>query len=337
MKPTTYKMGTLFISAMLLTTTAACSSSATNGEAPSATTQDKETTQEKQTTQDKAATQKSKVKVDEAKATELIAQFEGKTPAKLVVPSVALVEILDVLGVKPVGVPTSTIELPEGVNDVTKIGSALKPDIEQITNLQPDLILGPSSIKDSLEKQFKPASLKTAYLPTDSLEELKLTTVVLSRVFKQEKKAEEFLAKLHAQEKEALQVAKGKNAPKILFLFGSAESFMLMNENTFAGSLAKKMGASNVVSDVLKSKEAYIPLNIENVVMANPDVILLVAHGDADAAIKKFEEDVKKNGAWEKLNAFKNGKVKALNYNQFGVASIVKAPEAYKELAEKLY
>ncbi|RAV22797.1 helical backbone metal receptor [Paenibacillus contaminans] len=275
--------------------------------------------------------------VDESKATELIAQFGQQAPAKVVSASVAIAEILNTLGVKPVGVPTSTIALADELQGVQKIGSALKPDVEQVTKLQPDVVLGPTSIKDSLEKQFKPANLKTAYIPTDSLEELKLSMVVLSRVFKQEQKAADFFAKLDKQEQEALSVAKGKTAPKVMFLFGSAESFMLMNENTFPGSLAKKLGASNIVSDVLKSKETYVALNIENVVAANPDVILLVAHGDPDAAIKKFEEDVKKNGAWEKLNAFKNGKVKALDYNTFGVASLVKAPNAYKELAEKLF
>lgn len=275
--------------------------------------------------------------VDETKASELQAQFGSEMPVKVVSASVAMAEILDAIGVLPVGVPTSTIALPENLKNVQKIGSALKPDVEQITKLQPDVILGPVSIKDSLEKQFKPASLKTAYLPSDSLEDLKLSMVVLSRVFKQEQKANDFFAKLDKQEAEALELSKGKTAPKVMFLFGTADSFMLMNENTFPGSMAKKLGASNVVTDVLKSKETYIALNMENVVTANPDVILLVAHGDPDAAVKKFEEDVKKNGAWDKLNAFKNGKVKALDYNLFGVSSVIKAPEAFKEMADKLY
>jgi iron complex transport system substrate-binding protein len=277
------------------------------------------------------------VTVDEKAAAELQAQFGSDMPAKVVTTSVAFTEILHVLGVKPTGVPTSTLELPEDFKDVQRIGSALKPDVEQITKLQPDVVLGNDSIKDSLEKIFKPASLKSVYLPSNSLEDLKLSMVVLSRVFKQEQKANDFFAKLDKQEQEAINLSKDKTAPKVMFLFGSADSFMLMNESTFPGSIAKKLGATNVVSDVLKSDETYVPLNMENVVTANPDVILLVAHGDPNTAIKKFEEEVKKNGAWEKLNAFKNNRVQALDYNLFGVASIVKAPEAYIEMANKLY
>jgi len=320
----------LLTGALLLALAVGCSSKEKTAEAGQETTT-------QVATEEKAAAPASAYTVDETKAAELQAQFGDAAPSKVVVASVAISEILNELGVMPVGVPTSTLELPAAFKDLPRIGSALKPDVEQVTKLQPDVILGPESIKTSLDKQFKPANLNTAYLPADSLEELKLTTVVLSRIFKKEDQANAFLAKLAEQEKSSVEQASGKTQPKIMILFGSAESFMMMNENTFAGSIAKKLGASNVVSDVLKSEETYIPLNMENVVAANPDVILLVAHGDANTAVKKFEEDVKKNGAWDKLNAFKNDKVKALDYNLFGVASVVKASDAYQQMLSILY
>ncbi|WP_018758199.1 ABC transporter substrate-binding protein [Paenibacillus terrigena] len=320
----------LLTGALLLALAVGCSSKEQTAEAGQETTT-------QVATEEKAAAPASAYTVDETKAAELQAQFGDAAPSKVVVASVAISEILNELGVMPVGVPTSTLELPAAFKDLPRIGSALKPDVEQVTKLQPDVILGPESIKTSLDKQFKPANLNTAYLPADSLEELKLTTVVLSRIFKKEDQANAFLAKLAEQEKLSVEQASGKTQLKIMILFGSAESFMMMNENTFAGSIAKKLGASNVVSDVLKSEETYIPLNMENVVAANPDVILLVAHGDANTAVKKFEEDVKKNGAWDKLNAFKNDKVKALDYNLFGVASVVKASDAYQQMLSILY
>lgn len=218
--------------------------------------------------------------IDEKKVTELLAQFNNKTPAKVATVSVSITEILNELGVEPVGVPTSSSKLPEAFAKVARIGSSHQPNLELIAKLTPDVA---------------------------------------------------------KEESAALESSKGKTAPKVLFLFGSAESLMLMNENTFAGSFAKKLGASNVVSDVMKLKEAYTPVNMESIVAANPDAILIVAHGDPAAAAKKFEEDVKNNGSWEKLSAFKNGKMKTLDYNLFGIASIMNAPAAYKELSQVLY
>ncbi|MFX3636482.1 MAG: helical backbone metal receptor [Candidatus Pristimantibacillus sp.] len=336
MKKVGWKLG---IITLLIATTTACgnnnnqASTMNTAAAPSSTETPTATNEPTATEAQVAAT----TVVDENKVAEILAQFNNETPAKTITLSVAITELYNELGLELVGVPTSTSKLPEAYDQVTRVGNSHQPDLEQMVKLQPDVVLGPSSIKDSLEKNLTTTSLHTAYLPVDSLEELKLTTVALGRLYKQEEKAEALLQKFTEQENEALKLAEGKTAPKVLFLFGSAESLMFMNENTFAGSLAQKLGASNVVSDVLKLTETYIPLNMENIVEANPDVILLVAHGDPAAVAAKFEEDVKKNGAWEKLNAFKNGKMKTLDYSLFGTASLVKAPDAYKELAQILY
>ncbi|UNK17161.1 helical backbone metal receptor [Paenibacillus sp. N3/727] len=279
----------------------------------------------------------SSVAVDEAKVEEIMKQFKGKTPDKVVTVSVSISELLNELGVIPVGVPTTSSQLPAAFDQVPRIGSSHQPDLEQIAKLQPDFVLGPASIKDNLDKLFKSASLPSAYLPADSLDELKLSMVTLGRLFKKEDKAEAFLQQFNEKENAVIEKTKGKEAPSVMILFGSAESLMFMNENTYTGSLVKKLGASNVVTDVLKLKETYIPLNMESIVAANPDVILLVAHGDPAAVAKKFEEDTKKNGAWEKLDAFKNDKLIALDYSLFGIASIVKAPEAYEEMFKILY
>ncbi|WII40101.1 helical backbone metal receptor [Paenibacillus thiaminolyticus] len=283
-----------------------------------------------------AGSEQSANEEDEAMA-ELLKQFGEQKSARIVTLSVSITEILHELGIEPVGLPTTNSKLPESLADVPRIGSSHQPDLEQIAKLQPDVVLGPASIKDSMEKKLGPASLPSAYLPVDSLEQLKLSTKTLGRLLGRDDQAKAFLQDIEREEREAIEQVKGKPAPKVMFLFGSAEALMLMNDNTFAGSLARNLGAVNVVSEELKLTEAYVPFNMESIVAANPDVILLVAHGDPDAVAKKFEEDVKKNGAWEKLNAFQNGKMATLDFELFGIASIVKAPDAYKEMARTLY
>ncbi|TQK74146.1 iron complex transport system substrate-binding protein [Brevibacillus sp. AG162] len=331
MKHAGWKTGMI---ALLLTGVVGCSNSAS----PEAPTQQSATSSHPDSsTSSQQAFHTIKISVDEKKAEELLTQFKTQPPTKVVTVSVAITEILNELGVTPVGVPTTSSKLPASLDNVPRIGTSHQPDLEQVAKLQPDVILGPTSIQASIDKKFKPAALPTAYLPVDSIDELKLSTVVLGRLFKQEEKATAFLQSIMEKEKTIIEATKGKSAPKVLFLFGSSEALMVMNENTFVGSLARNLGASNVASDVLKQTETYVPLNMESIVAANPDVILLVAHGDPNAVTKKFEEDVKKNGAWEKLSAFKNGKMKALDYSTFGIASLVKVPAAYEELANILY
>lgn len=277
------------------------------------------------------------VAVDEALVEEILSQFDNKTPSTTVTLSVAITELFNDLGLSLEGVPTTQSELPAAYQDVHKVGSSHQPDLEVIASLTPDAILSPESIKDSIEKMLKPSGLKGAYLPVDSLDGLKASLVAIGRLYGKEAEAEQVLSSFAEQESEIVKSVEGKDAPSVMFLFGSTDYLMLMNEDTFAGSLARNLGATNVLTDTMQSTETYVPFNMESVVEANPDVILLVAHGDAEAVAKKFEEDVKKNGAWEKMSAFKNGKMKTLDYNLFGVASLSKTPEAYKALSSVLY
>lgn len=275
--------------------------------------------------------------VDEALVEEILSQFDNKTPSTTVTLSVAITELFNDLGLPLQGVPTTQSELPAAYQDVQKVGSSHQPDLEVIASLTPDAVLAPESIKDSINKMLEPSGLKGAYLPVDSLDGLKASLVAIGRLYGKEAEAAQMLSSFAEKESEIVKSVEGKEAPSVMFLFGSTDYLMLMNEDTFAGSLARNLGATNVLTDTIQSTETYVPFNMESVVEANPDVILLVAHGDAEAVAKKFEEDVKKNGAWEKMNAFKNGKMKTLDYNLFGVASLSKTPDAYKALSSVLY
>ena len=277
------------------------------------------------------------VTVDEAQVEEILSQFDDKTPSTTVTLSVAITELFNDLGLPLAGVPTTQSELPEAYQDVQKVGSSHQPDLEVIASLTPDTVLAPESIKDSIDKMLEPSGLKGAYLPVDSLDGLKASLVAIGRLYGKEAEAEQVLTSFAEQESEIVKSVEGKEAPSVMFLFGSTDYLMLMNEDTFAGSLARNLGATNVLTETMQSSETYVPFNMESVVEANPDVILLVAHGDAEAVAKKFEEDVKKNGAWEKMSAFKNGKMQTLDYNLFGVASLSKTPDAYKAISSVLY
>src|SRR5699024_7136686 len=113
-----------------------------------------------------------------------------ESPESVVVMSVALTEILNGLGVVPDGVPTSESPLPASLDDVPRMGSVISPDIERITQAQPDLILGPDSIKDSLDKHLSTTGLTTGYVPTDSLDDLISTTLALGDLFGKSTQAE---------------------------------------------------------------------------------------------------------------------------------------------------
>lgn len=266
-----------------------------------------------------------------------LAQFPAGPAEKIATTSVPLTEMLHLLGVTPVGVPTSTNPIPAAFDNVTRIGSPMTPDLEVVADLEPDLLLGAESLRSTLEKNLEGMDLNTAYLRTDSFEDLKLSFKVLGTYFNKIDEMNAVLSGILAKENELLKVADGKQMPKVMLMIGTSESFMVMSEGSYLGSLVKKLGADNIATSVLKATSTYSPINMEDVVVADPDIILVLASGDHGANEEKFAKEVESNDAWTKLSAYKNDKIHILDYSIFGVTSISNVEEALTTIANYFF
>ena len=275
--------------------------------------------------------------VDEEKFQEALANFPETVPDKIVTTSVPLTEMLHLLDIVPVGVPTSTNPIPTDFDAITRIGSPMAPDLEVITSLQTELIVGASSLQETLDKALVGMNLQTAYLPTDSYEDLKLSFKVLGTYFGKEEKMNEVLQSIVAKEKELETLAQGKELPTVMLVMGTSDSFMVMNDKSYLGSLVERLGADNIAKSVLKAESTYSAINLEEIVVANPDMIFVLASGDHGANEDKFKEEVAQNSAWTQLSAYKNDKIYMLDYSTFGVTSIANVDTALTTIADYFF
>ncbi|MBY3620126.1 ABC transporter substrate-binding protein [Acinetobacter sp. CUI P1] len=275
--------------------------------------------------------------VDEALFNEALSQLPATVPQRIVTTSVPLTEMLYLLGITPVGVPTSTNPIPADFESIDKIGSPMAPDLEVVTKLEPDLLLGAESLRSTLDKTLEGMDLQKAYLRTESFEDLKLSLKVLGTYFNKKDEMNAALSKILDKENELSKLAEGKELPSVMLVIGTADSFMVMSEKSYLGSLVKKLGADNIATSVLKVTDTYSPINMENIVAADPDIILVLASGDHGATKDKFKKEIEKNETWTKLSAYTNDKIHMLDYSVFGVTSIINAETALTEIAKYFY
>lgn len=294
---------------------------------------------QQQETANTAEVQKAKVQygVDEEAFQKALASFPTTIPENIVTTSVPLTEMLHLLGITPVGVPTSTNPIPTDFDSITKIGSPMSPDLEVISSLQSDLIIGASSLQSSIDQALQGMNLPTAYLPTDSYEDLKLSFKVLGTYFGKEEKMNDVLQSIVAKEKELEAQAQGKELPSVMLVIGTSDSFMVMNDKSYLGSLVERLGADNIAKSVLKADSTYSPMNLEDIVVADPDIVFVLASGDHGANEDKFKQEIKKNSAWQQLSAYKNNKIYMLDYSTFGVTSITNVETALTTIADYFY
>lgn len=272
--------------------------------------------------------------VDEAAFKEALATFPQTVPSKIVTTSVPLTEMLHLIDVVPVGVPTSTNPIPSDFETITKIGSPMTPDLEVISSLGTELIIGSKALEESLNKATERLNLQSAYLPTDSYEDLKLSFKVLGTYFGKEKEMNKVMQSIVTKEAELKVAAEGKELPSVMLVIGTADSFMVMNDQSYLGSLVKKLGADNIADSVLKVESTYSAIDLEQVVVADPDLVFVLASGDHGANEEKFQQEINKNSAWTQLSAYKNDNIHMLDYSTFGVTSIANVETALSTISE---
>ena len=120
----------------------------------------------------------------------------------VVATSVAVTEILDALGVKVSGVPTTSYELPESTKEAVEVGNPMSPDLEIIKSLNPSVVVSVDTLGADYEKLFTDNNIPSEFVSLSSLEGLKETVSNLGNKFNKQAEAEAILKELNTKEEE---------------------------------------------------------------------------------------------------------------------------------------
>lgn len=249
----------------------------------------------------------------------------------VVATSVAVTEILDKLGVKVSGVPTTSYDLPESTKDATEVGSPMNPDMEIIKSLNPTVVVSVDTLGEDYKKIFTQNNIPSEFVNLTNVDELKETVKTLGERFDKSDKAAEILKEL--EDKEAALNSEEKNDEKVMILFGAPGSVMIGTDKSYVGNLVKICGGNNIFSE---GNSSYMPVNMEEIISKNPDKILVTMHALPEETKKTIEEELAKD-SWKTINAVKNDKVIYLDTEYFGMSANLKAIEALDMLGDILY
>lgn len=254
---------------------------------------------------------------------------------RIVATSPSVAEICDRLELPLVGVCASTIsELPKRYADVTTVGTAMSPDMEIVSSLNPDWILSPSSLQTDLEPKYESLDADWAFLNLRSVQGMYRSIQELGEIFDREEQAQTMVEEFQDFYEEYKSQNEGKAHPKVMILMGLPGSYIIATENSYVGSLVELAGGENVYAG---TDQEFLTVNTEDMEKKNPDVILRAAHALPDQVVEMFKEDFETNDIWKHFSAVQNGRVYDLTYEYFGMSANFYYPEALKELQPMLY
>lgn len=258
----------------------------------------------------------------------------GDSP-KLVAASHATMMICDRLGLDLIAIPTTSGEIPERYEGLPDIGTAMAPDAEAIALLNPDDVIGPDTLAETIEPSYQAAGVPYTFIDLQSVEGMYNSIEMLGEKYGAEEEAAELISEYQEIMAQFRASAEGKDKPRVLMLMGLPGSYIECTPNSYAGSLIELAGAENVVQ--VDTIENFVAWNTEELLDLDPDVILLTAHGLPDQAMEMFAEEFSTNDIWKHFRAVKENRVYQLDYELFGMSCTFEWPEALQVLREILY
>lgn len=129
-----------------------------------------------------------------------------------------------------------------------------------------------------------------------------------------------------------------ENTPSVFSMFASADSLQANTSRTVVGGMICAMNAENIVDNRENAAEAErIDINLETVFAADPHIILVQCHAEADAAKELVQTLYGSNPVWQSLTAVKEGRVYYLEKSLFHNKPNSRFADAYQAMAEYLY
>lgn len=250
--------------------------------------------------------QKPPTSMDTTAARELVDDL-GKTvklPAKVErVVSLApnLTEIVFALdaGDRLAGV-TEFCNYPDEAKNIAKIGDTMKPNLETIIALKPQLVLvSTASQIETFTARLSEQNIPVFVTNPDSLESVYSSIEKVGQALGKQEKASEVITQMKARVEKVERESEAA-APFRVFVQVSKEPLFTVGSKSYITDMIERAGAFSVTANI---SEAYPKLSKETALAAQPDVIIL-----SDSPDNKEPNEVFTNSP-----AVKNKRVYAIN------------------------
>jgi iron complex transport system substrate-binding protein len=245
-------------------------------------------------------------------------------------------DIIYALGEEVIGRPTGDAIVAEA-ESALEIGSTHSVDLEKITSLEPDVVFGNQPMNTKDIQMIENIGAEMVLTSANSVEDIKDQIRLLGDLLDKEEQADEII--INIDEKITnIQLESNEHKQRVLLVYGAPGTNMAALPNSLGGNILELAGGENIASDYpsLEIYPQYAQLNTERIIESNPQMILLMSHGNPEAVKDSFIKDMSNTAGWNELDAVKNNNFIILPANLFGTNPGTKVIEALDHLHEIL-
>ena len=232
---------------------------------------------------------------------------ENKKYNRIVVLDPATVEMIYMLGAedKIVGVANlerSKVWPEEKVAKLESVGTFMKPSLEKIIALKPDLVIMSALTGEELNNGLKSNNIEAKRIQANSIEEIFTNFMEVAKMLWKENEANKIIAEKKAKLEEIKKIATGNK--KGLFVM-SASPLMVFGNDNLPNDIMKLLNIKNIAENQKGRNPIVTP---EFIIKENPDIIITL--------LPNPSQIVTANPQLKNVNAIKNSKFIVVNSSQ---------------------
>lgn len=254
-----------------------------------------------------------------------------KTPSRVVALEYSFVDALAQVGVSPVGVADDNKidrilpQVREKIAAWQSVGTRSQPSLEVIASLKPDLIIADPSRHTAVFEELKKIAPTVMFDSRHESYQENLETA--QKIGDLVGKSAEMKAKINEHNDYIANIAKnlGVQGKKASFGTSREDKFNIQNDNGYVGSFLTTLGFAPTK---LNSDQAFVEINLEQLVMEKPEY-LFIAHYRDESIARKWEAEP----LWKAIPAVKANHVYSVDADMWARS---RGLEASKIMAKQI-
>jgi len=262
----------------------------------------------------------------------------NEVPSHIVALSNGDMDIIYALGGQLVGRPSSTAPIAvKEAEGVEQIGTTHEVDLEKIMLVKPDVVLGNFPLNTKDVPTIESIGAKMILTGANSIADIKKQIQLFGQLLHKEERAVDLIRNID-DKLEEMKERQGTQKTRVLMVYGAPGTNMAALPNSLSGNILELAGGENIAADFpsLQNFPQYALLNTERIMESNPQLIVIMTHGDLEAVKNGFVNEMKKNSAWSNLDAVKNNRIEILPSELFGTNPGTRVTEALDLLSDML-
>ena len=190
----------------------------------------------------------------------------------------------------------------EKVAKLESVGTFIKPSLERIITLKPDLVITSALTDDNLNNGLKSNNIEAKRIQANSIEEIFTNFMEVAKMLGKENEANKIIAEKRAKLEEIKKMVTGNK--KGLFVM-SASPLMVFGNDNLPNDIMKLLNIKNIAENQKGRNPIVTP---EFIIKENPDMIITL--------LPNPSQIVTTNPQLKNVNAIKNNKFIVVNSSQ---------------------